>query len=642
MNHHRQERTGANDQKHKPPAPDPCAMQPGRDRDRAICSIIFLASLFVIVAISVPGIIMNDEWITTNQVHQLNIGHQIAVNEGKYGTFANGTPAAYFSHFNNILRYPAALALASMPAMKAIDLSGSNFRLFLVLFWAALPFLATIVIRKNFPGYRRVLSVRIDVLGAAVSLFLAAVNILLYVPFRYGAPDAPVEVAAVVFTSHLFFAATVALSWLIAREIFTERWTTAFATIACTACSTALLWAGTGKDHMASTAVFTLALWFFINYLRTRRFRDAAAGFFTIGILVWLRPDTGLAVFVCMALFCIAINLLHAKESRETLWSALKDSGAILFTAIGAIPFFINNLIITGNFLLPPLLLERKIRYGQTSVLVAPGSPVAVTGSHVITADPVVIGTDFFSTLKTYLFSISSDPCANLLGILFFPENGSIGFFIIAPIALLAFLLIPVLAVRKEIAAGIGPEKRELAALLFIATASIFVSILYNLHGVNTGTGISPDIRYLMPAYLPATLLGLLVLEKTALLNDPRHLVCTTFIMGSLLAVILAIVMVLLSTIGFLNISAIVRMLTIVIVVEVLAISLLFCILRPGIRGCNLYANTALPVLVLTVLALVLLMILIVPGAKYNGYSFWLPAMDTLHGTFLQIVVLPR
>jgi hypothetical protein len=67
--------------------------------------IIFLLSLFFILMITPPGLYTNDEWITANQLHQLDIGHQVTFSEGKYGVTANGTVSAYFTYRQNVLMY---------------------------------------------------------------------------------------------------------------------------------------------------------------------------------------------------------------------------------------------------------------------------------------------------------------------------------------------------------------------------------------------------------------------------------------------------------------------------------------------------------------------------------------------------------
>ena len=45
----------------------------GKFRETGICIAIFLFALFVVITFSNPGLNMNDEWITVNQVHQTPI-----------------------------------------------------------------------------------------------------------------------------------------------------------------------------------------------------------------------------------------------------------------------------------------------------------------------------------------------------------------------------------------------------------------------------------------------------------------------------------------------------------------------------------------------------------------------------------------
>ena len=422
----------------------------GKFRETGICIAIFLFALFVVITFSNPGLNMNDEWITVNQVHQLDLGHQITINEGKYGVFKNGTPGTFFASRSDMLTYSVALPLASMPAMKMIDLFGDNFRLALILLWAFLPFLIALLISWCYPEYAEIGSIRITVLGAVVGVLLFAVNLFIYSPFIYSAPDAPVEVAAVVITNHLFFALTVVMTYLIARQIFDGRWMALFAALACAAGSGYLFWGANAKDHMATAVVFAVMLYFFVCYLRSRKFRDAACGFFSLGIMAWFRPEVGFSALLCLGLFFIADNLFWIRQKQGACRSGIIHISAILFTAIGSIPFFINNLVISGNPLVPVLLFDDKIKYNGTIVGVAPIAPVASASHIVMTANPLIIVGDFISTLGQYVFSVSQNPLTDLYGVLFFPKSGTMGFFFIVPIALLALGTVPTLCHQEE------------------------------------------------------------------------------------------------------------------------------------------------------------------------------------------------
>ena len=105
-------------------------------RSHALTLIIFLAAFFAIVTITSPGLYITDEWITANQIHQLDLGHQVIFSEGKYGVTANGSVSGYFTARQNVLMYSLALPLAALPFVKVFGLMGDNFRMLIILAWS--------------------------------------------------------------------------------------------------------------------------------------------------------------------------------------------------------------------------------------------------------------------------------------------------------------------------------------------------------------------------------------------------------------------------------------------------------------------------------------------------------------------------
>jgi hypothetical protein len=603
----------------------------GKNRDAGIGIALFLSALFVIIAISSPGLFLNDEWITVNQLHQITIGHQVMINEGKYGVYENGTPGNYFAHFGNILRYPVSLPLASMPAMKWIDLYGQNFRMAVLLLWATLPFCSALMISLCYPEYAIVKSVRITVLGAVAGFLLFIINLPGYTPFVYAAPDAPVEVAAVVLTSHLFFALTVAVTYLIARRIFDGRWDALLATLVCTSCSSYLFWAGTAKDHMATAAVFALVLYFFVCYVQARMFRDAACGFFLVGILAWIRPELGFSALFCMGLWFIADNLWRFRQKTVTARAGIIACTAVLFTAAGSVPLLINNLLTTGNPLVPPLLLEHSVRHGATAVIVAPIAPVASAGRHVVTMDPFTVIGNFGANLGNYVFSITPNPLADLSGILFFPATGGMGFFFVVPFALLAIVLSAFLVTRKKTGERTVLVNREHVLLLLVTAFTVLLPYLHNLHGLNTDFGIMPDIRYLSPAYLPVTLLSLMVLKKTVLLERPEILVKKICLSGLLSIPLLYLVMMMTNLRWIRDPTHIFLLFTTLICLEVFAVAMLAIFYHSTGRPADSVSDLGIILLVLTLLVWQLMTVFLGYPSKFNGYTFWVPGVDTLY-----------
>jgi hypothetical protein len=604
-------------------------------REWWICAAIFLSALFVIIIISNPALFMNDEWITVNQVHQLDLGHQITVNEGKYGVYKNGTPGGYFAVRNNILMYSAALPLASLPAMKLIDLFGDNFRLIVILFWAFIPLFVALIVSWCYPLRARIGSIRITVLAAVAGLLLVALNLLVYSPFVYSAPDAPVEVAAVVFTNHLFFALTVVMTYLIARRIFEDRWMAIFAALSGAACSAYLFWGANAKDHMATVAVFAVVLYFFVCYLRSLRIRDAAGGFFSIGILAWFRPEVGFSAFFCIGLFFLAYTMLRVLQKKESLNAGVLHICTILFTAAGSVPFFINNLLITGNPLVPIFLRETNIRNAGMNTRGI--SISAITNANPAgLSSPLTVTGDLFSTLRHYIFSVSPNPLADLYGILFFPKSGSMGFFFVLPIAMLALLILPL-----AVFSGNGPDlasryNRAILLLLIVSAASVFLAYVHDLNGLNASGGIGPDIRYLSPVYLPIALLSLVLLDTTILLRHPRVLLVRTCLAAIVFIPVLLVAMIIIDPFGS-HLAGYTLFFNTLLLIEVFgSAGIVYVYQRLG-RPADGFSGLLLPILLLTILSWQVMMVFLYGVAKFNGYPFWIPGIDSLYHQFIHV-----
>jgi hypothetical protein len=203
----------------------------------SLSMIIFLLSLFFIISISNPALFMNDEWITANQVHQLDIGHQVTFNEGKYGVWENGTASVYFESRQNVLMYSLALPLAALPFVKLFGLLGDNFRLIIIFIWSIIPVLIALLVDGYYPRFSWFHGVKLTFFSILLGLFLFLVNILMYKQFPFSAPDAPFEVAAIVLANHVLFALTVVVVFETCRHLFKDLWMALFSTFSCIACS---------------------------------------------------------------------------------------------------------------------------------------------------------------------------------------------------------------------------------------------------------------------------------------------------------------------------------------------------------------------------------------------------------------------
>lgn len=529
-----------------PSSTDPRASTVSRDeaaacpfapvRSLAPALIVFLFSFFFVITISNPAIYMNDEWITANQLHQLDIGHQVTFSEAKYGVTQNGTVSAYFTSRQNVLMYSLAFPVSSLPMVKLFGLFGDNFRLIVILAWSLCPVLIALIIDAWYPEYARVRGIRIVFPVIAGALFLFMGNILLYKQFPFSAPDAPFEVAALVLTNQVFFALIATVIFSILRLLVKNTWMALFGTFASVSCSSYLFWSAAVKDHILTTLVFLLVLYTFILYLSCRQSRYAALAFVFSGLLIWIRPEMGFFVTLFLGLSFIIPRISAAwrmgTPARELIISILPAAGV----CIGVIPFILNNILISHNWLIPVFDLPRNIQ--GPGVTLAEPLPV----SQVVNDPSIISQAGSLSPADTLIRAggmiaraifggLSYDNLVlGLAGTLTFPQNNSIGFLIMCPLALIGLCAL-VLWWDNVLAAV--KARQEMIGFIVLMTFAVFFSYATKFSSMNISLGILPDMRYLSPAYAPCGILAVFILTKTPCLkNDagtPRSLLRYSF-----------------------------------------------------------------------------------------------------------------
>ena len=108
--------------------------------------------------------------------------------------------------------------------------------------------------------------------------------------------------------------------------------------------------------------------------------------------------------------------------------------------------------------------------------------------------------------------ALAPETLGDLAGIFFYPRNGSISVFGLVPLFLLAIILVGILLARKKI--PFDSEEKRFMGLSLLISLTVFLAYAFEIHSLNTSSGIVPDIRYLSPLYLPLTIVGLLSLKK--------------------------------------------------------------------------------------------------------------------------------
>jgi len=457
--------------------------------------LVFFFVFFVGLTFAHPELLMNDEWITVNQLHQLHEGHQIITNEGKYGYYENGTIAGYFAARHNILGYPLFLPLVSLPSHWLIDFFGDNFVFVILYLWTIIAIALILSLHLFFREYTYIRKWRWTPAAIGGVFILFFMNLFYYTPFSVNSYP---EAMAVVFTNIILLAIAGTLIYEINRALFEDPVFSVFGTIVCLSSSSYIFWATGCKDHILTMLLFVAILFCMVKFRKTDDSWYFPLAFIIIGLLAWTRPELALWVFIVVCGIWGYTCLRNPQKKCGSKDIVLKYSP--LCTIFGALPFFLNNLLMTRNVFLPPFTLNGEF-IGFAEHLSSQGQQ-----NGTISINPLLQIITMNNTIPT---SIHFE---DLFGILFYPLTGSIGIFSITPL----FLVMAVLAVMLVVSGKVKftQEEHHTIAVIILLALSVFLAYAGRLHGMNVDIGITPDIRYLSSLYVPLTLLGLIIMKK--------------------------------------------------------------------------------------------------------------------------------
>jgi hypothetical protein len=212
--------------------------------------------------------------------------------------------------------------------------------------------------------------------------------------------------------------------------------------------------------------------------------------------------------------------------------------------------------------------------------------------------------------------------------ILFLPETGSIGVFILVPVFLVGMLSIPLLIKYRPGQLSID-ECYLMISLIFI-TLAIFIAYINVFPILVTDHGIAPDMRWLSPVYLSLNLIGLLILSKITEILQNIYKFFKFVIVSMCLLVPMFLVIISISknkNEDFFPVLSQVTLWVSIIVVLTVIISIIF--LYPCLKKqsnitpfvATLGFLIALP-LVWQIMAIFLIANLV---RLFAGYNFWLP-----------------
>lgn len=446
-------------------------------------------------------------------------------------------------------------------------------------------------------------------IGMGILLFL---NFLVYYTFPFTGSTSPREVAAVVLTQHLLMAIMAVVIFSTLMILLKNCWASIFGLIVTLSCSSYFFWAGNAKDHLLVAAVFSLCIYFMIRYLVERSYTLGALAFMSIGLLAFARTEFGFIVFLLSILFIVIVELKHPNRKDKSVF--LKRILLPLFTIIGAIPLFLNNIYMNGNPLIPTSLvyMERNFTTGIVENI--------SMGQHAVTSTGLLA----FPQKILQFFSIQWDTLGqDLWGILILPENGAMSVISVAPLFVLVFIAIPVIFVQKK---KIHEPLNSFVFYLFLMIFAVFLTYMGGIHSMVSSRGVAPDMRYLSPAYLPIALLGMMFIYFRMKSVNWKKWVFITLTGFCFIVPLIFFIIFWLFPMGGL-IKGEIRFFIVYSIVLLVIFLLVFTGTLKG-KVSPEYSVLTLALLVSSPLTWQYIMCFAFPIAKFNGYPFWIPLTE--------------
>lgn len=462
---------------------------------------IFFGIMVLTIFFIHPVMFLNDEWISGNQLHQLNNGSQILYSEGKYGSFVNGTPFKYFETRNNSLPYTTYLPLFSLPILWIISIIGNHLPYILTILWFILLFFLIINLGKI--GHNEKKSQLIFFLTGTIFFIF---NLFFYNPFIISDNINYIEILAITLYHILLYSIFCILAYSTILSFNNDDRKTLLGTIIAISCTSALFWTTTLKDHLDSIFFVSLLLYCIILHVKTKETGYLFSGFLVSGLIFWIRPEYGGFVFLTILLAYYPIILYETNKSDH------KNFVKLIFTPIGAligaIPLFLNNLFVMGH----PLKFPWEL--ASTYSIVNNKITTSLT-ANVSNLDISFGANDIFHNIISLILrrmTPDGDVIQGIFSAFLYPEMLKVPVFALTPLFLLMVLLLPMIipTIKEKI------THDDKILLIFLTSISLFTILAYftSLSGLSTSKGIYPDVRYLSPIYLPLNLIGLIFFMK--------------------------------------------------------------------------------------------------------------------------------
>jgi hypothetical protein len=589
-------------------------------KDIIILLVLTGISFLVSFGVTSPAILMNDEWITLNQLYQISQHTQIIFNEGKYGTHFTGETDSYFVAKNNYLAYSLFLPVISIPALSIISLAGDSFRLLFLCLWAFIGygtlFLAGILWNEN-RKYRLFL-----IISFLIFTLFFLNNLLLYRPFLAEGPKRPIETAAVIITGNILYSAMTPLLYIIYLQCIHNRNVSIIASFITMCCSSYLIWAGSAKDHLL--VAFLVTCIFLVSSVVIRKYSNKKIFFlfFLCGLLCWARTEYGVMILLGLWAWHMWMHTWNKKMfPRRSIRAIQAAFPAIIGTICGLLPYFYNNYLTTSNPLIPP----QYIYIATRDRLAGDGSQIisTVADSHGLNAVFSFIG----KAISFYM--PDSLDISDVYGIFIQPQNGGVGILFIVPIIIPAILYF--LINRKGLWSCFDDKTRKMIVFTILFIIITFFAYLRVLHGSNVSFGVLPDMRYFSSLYIPLNILSLILLSPV--LISERNLYLKFFAAVVVLFPLFYIIIIFLLSPGGADYNDFMDPLKKILLVE-LVIASICAFGYNKISHMKIIFPYLCIILAIIPFTFQIIETVITGHLKPNGYTFWLPFLENIFSTY--------
>ena len=313
--------------------------------------VIFLLAFTLLLSFWQVGLLLNDEWITANQLTNLKNGSltvEVIKYGGDWGIYdMSGRPVGAYTHALPIFALPVYYALSAVDHLI-------NLRLFFILVWL----LAVSALIYYYSGTKRTKYV----LAILALLFFTANLLLYFFPSLYGFWSFlhyPLEfarwgeIAAINIVNIVAMCIVILVVYRLFKQIFdSERIGFVAALIALIGTSLPL-WALTGKDHSVSLLFIMLGIYFYYSYVQSNPHNNKYKylAFAMVGLELWVRPEAAVPLFC--ALILTELLFVYRNNTARTQLLNLTKIGVVIL--ISLLPFFINNYLIFGNIFFPAM-----------------------------------------------------------------------------------------------------------------------------------------------------------------------------------------------------------------------------------------------------------------------------------------------